>query len=584
MDTTKPRFGELLIQHNLIAAENLDKVLQKQKTEGGKLSRLLVEMGFIEEGVLVNFLAKQLNIPVVDLKSYTLTPELVQKLPEALSRRYQAILLEENDHGYLLGMVDPQDIIAIDELSHYLKRPLKLALILEKDWLVAMNSVYPHTEEISTYAKALSEEVTVKADETGASLQDAYDAPVTKLLQSLFHDAAQMRASDIHIEPDEKVVRIRQRIDGVLQETIIHETGIAAALALRIKLMASLKIAEKRLPQDGRFSIKLHNRTIDVRVSSMPVQYGESIVMRLLDQANISLKMDQLGIPTDVLKTLKKLVQLPQGMILVTGPTGSGKTSTLYAMLNELNSPENKIITVEDPVEYRLPRVNQVQVNPQIGLTFAQVLRAALRQDPDIIMVGEIRDKETVSIALNAAMTGHFVLATMHTNDAISSAIRIMEMQGENYVVASGLRAVISQRLLRKICDNCAVPAKPTVTQKAWITKYASKESSKINLKEGKGCAQCYQTGYKGRIPTFELFEMNDEIVAALLKNNIEEFHKAVRNTGFKTLTENGMQLAMQGITTIAEVLRVTADENTLSELSDDNATNGAPEYAHLQL
>jgi MSHA biogenesis protein MshE len=448
MDTAKPRFGELLIKHQLITAENLEKVLQKQKAQGGKLSRLLVEMGFIEEDVLSTFLAKQLNIPIIDLKTYKLTPSVVQKIPESLSRRYQAILLEENAQGYLLGMVDPQDIMAIDELTHHLKQSVKLALVLEKDWLFAINSVYLHTEEISTYAKALSEEVTVTEDDgSGASLQDAYDAPVTKLLQSLFHDATQMRASDIHIEPDEKVVRIRQRIDGVLQENVINETGIAAALALRIKLMASLKIAEKRLPQDGRFSIKLHNRNIDVRVSTMPVQYGESIVMRLLDQSNINLKIDQLGIPAPVLKTLQRLVQLPQGMVLVTGPTGSGKTSTLYALLNELNSPENKIITVEDPVEYRLPRVNQVQINPQIGLTFAQVLRAALRQDPDVLMVGEVRDKETVSIALNAAMTGHFVLATMHTNDALSSALRILEMEGENYVVASGLRAVIAQRL-----------------------------------------------------------------------------------------------------------------------------------------
>lgn len=584
METAKPRFGELLIQHHLITGENLEKVLQKQKTQGGKLSRLLVEMGFIEEEVLLKFLARQLNIPVIDLKTYKLAPALIQKLPESLSRRYQAILLEENAEGYLLGMVDPQDIMAIDELAHYLKQPINLALITEKDWLFAINSVYLHTEEISTYAKALSEEVTVEeGDTSGASLQDAYDAPVTKLLQSLFHDAAQMRASDIHIEPDEKVVRIRQRIDGVLQENVIHETGIAAALALRIKLMASLKIAEKRLPQDGRFSIKLHNKNIDVRVSTMPVQYGESIVMRLLDQSNINLKIDQLGIPTPVLKTLQKLIQLPQGMILVTGPTGSGKTSTLYAMLNELNSPENKIITVEDPVEYRLPRVNQVQVNPQIGLTFAQVLRASLRQDPDILMVGEIRDKETASIALNAAMTGHFVLATMHTNDAISSAMRILEMEGESYVVASGLRAVIAQRLLRKICENCAVSAKPNVAQKAWISKFAEKDASKITLKESKGCPQCYQTGYKGRIPTFELFEMNDEIAATLIKNDIGEFTAAVRRTGFTTLAQNAMQLAFQGITTISEVLRVTADESSFSDMVDsESAAAGAIEYANL--
>lgn len=582
MEAVKPRFGESLIQHKLISPADLEEVLKKQKAEGGKLSRLLVEMGYLDEEVLSDFMAKQLNIPLMDLKKQVLDPEIIRKLPEALSRRYQAILLEENEEYFLLGMVDPQDIIAIDELTHYLERPVKLVLVHEKDWTFVMNSIYLHTEKISAYAKELSAEVgpheSINISE--ANMQDAYDAPVTKLLQSLFHDAVQMRASDIHIEPDENSLRIRQRIDGVLQENIIHESGIAAALALRLKLMASLKIAEKRLPQDGRFSIKIANKAIDIRLSTMPVQNGESIVMRLLDQSSVTLKMDQLGIPSAVLKTLYKLIKLPHGMVLVTGPTGSGKTSTLYSMLSELNSPENKIITVEDPVEYRLPRINQVQVHPQIGLTFAHILRSALRQDPDILMVGEIRDKETATIALNAAMTGHFVLATMHTNDAVSSAMRLLNMESESYVVAAGLRAVIAQRLLRKICQSCITDYSPDVQEKIWIRKFLGEDAEKMTLKTGKGCSHCYHTGYKGRIPTFELFEVDDEIADTLVKNDMPKFHQVVRAKGFVTLAENAIQLAVQGITTMAEVLRVTACDD--SNLPPDLVEEGALENASV--
>jgi len=571
--TPRPRFGELLVQHRLINAEDLDKILLKQKSEGGKLSHLLVASGYVEEATLVNFLANQLGIPVIDLKNYSMNPSVCRELSESNARRFQAILLEENSEGYLVGMVDPQDIIAVDELTHHLGRPVRLAIVSEKDWTFALNSIYPHGEEISTYAKALSQEVAApktQVDADGASLQDAYDAPVTKLLQSLFHDAVQMRASDIHIEPDEGLLRIRQRIDGVLHENIIRETGIAQALALRLKLMAGLKIAEKRLPQDGRFSIKIYNRSIDVRLSSMPVQHGESIVMRLLDQTSLNLKIDQLGIPEEVLATLKRLIQLPNGMVLVTGPTGSGKTSTLYSLLNELNKPENKIITVEDPVEYRLPRINQVQVHAQIGLTFASVLRAALRQDPDILMVGEIRDKETATIALNAAMTGHFVLATMHTNDAISSVMRLMEMENDGYVVAAGLSAVIAQRLLRKICETCVEEYDPSVKEKSWLQRYLGKKMSAATFKKGKGCVQCYHTGYKGRIPTFEIFEVNNVVAESLIKCDLVDFNETVKKEGFVSLAENAIGLASKGVTTIEEVVRVSFSAEDLKGIQSN--------------
>jgi MSHA biogenesis protein MshE len=565
----KPRLGELLISHHVITAEQLKKVLEKQQAEGGKISHLLVDMGYVDEETLLKFLSQQLNVPFIDLKHYELNPDLVHRLSESFTRRSQVILLDETEEGFLVGMVDPQDIIAADELSRLLKRPIKLALIRESDWLTCIDSVYRHAEEISTFAKELSEEVgTEKRGDSGqsANLEEAYEAPVTKLLQSLFRDAISMRASDIHIEPDESILRIRQRIDGVLHERDISEKGIAPALSLRLKLMGGLKIAERRLPQDGRVTITINGKDIDIRLSTMPVQYGESVVMRLLDKSSISLNLEQLSITPTILDAMRKLLKLPYGMILITGPTGSGKTSTLYAMLSELNDEETKIITVEDPVEYRLPRINQVQVNPQIGLTFASVLRAALRQDPDVIMIGEIRDSETASIALNAAMTGHFVLATMHTNDAISSVTRLMEMQNETYVVASGLRAVMSQRLLRKVCDLCGENHELTVPERAWLKKVMGEKYAKIEFKSGKGCKHCYNTGYKGRIPIFEYIEVNDEIADALTGNNLPAFTKAVKNTGYVTLLDSALALAEQGKTTVDEVLRVTATLSSLIE------------------
>ncbi|HEV2614618.1 MAG TPA: GspE/PulE family protein [Gammaproteobacteria bacterium] len=570
--TQKPRLGELLISHNVITAEQFKKVVEKQQAEGGKISHLLVDMGFVDEETLLRFLSQQLDIPFVDLKHYELNPDLVHRLSESFSRRSQVILLDETEQGFLVGMVDPQDIIASDELSRLLKRPLKLALVRESDWLTSIDAMYRHSEEISAYAKELSEEVgtETKVDSgQSANLEEAYEAPVTKLLQSIFRDAMQMRASDIHIEPDELTLRIRQRIDGVLHEREIAEKGIAPALSLRLKLMGGLKIAERRLPQDGRFSITIHGKEIDVRLSTMPVQYGESVVMRLLDKASINLNIEQLSISPSVLEAMKRLLKLPYGMILITGPTGSGKTSTLYAMLSELNDSETKIITVEDPVEYRLPRINQVQVHPQIGLTFASILRSALRQDPDVIMIGEIRDSETANIAMNAAMTGHFVLATMHTNDAVSSVTRLMEMENETYVVAAGLRAVMSQRLLRRICNECIKVHELDITEKMWLKKVMGERYAKVQFKSGAGCKHCFNTGFKGRVPIFELIEINDAIADTLTGNDLTAFSKAVKNTGYVTLLDSALALAEQGVTTVDEVLRVTATLSSLVESTE---------------
>lgn len=364
-------------------------------------------------------------------------------------------------------MADPLDIFAYDELVRVLKQPIKQAVVRESELLNTLDLVYRRTDEIASLAEELEDELGDDAFDLAdlSAESESADAPVVKLLQTLFEDAVQARSSDIHIEPDESVVRIRQRVDGgVLQEQVMKEKRVNAALVLRLKLMAGLNISEKRLPQDGRFNVRVKGRSIDVRVSTMPVQYGESVVMRLLDQSQGMLDLQGTGMPPHLLERFRKLIKKPpHGMILVTGPpTGSGKTTTLYGALTELNKPEVKIITAEDPVEYRLPRITQVQVNPKIGLEFANVLRASLRQDPDIILVGEMRDHETVEIGLRAAMTGHLVLSTLHTNDSISSAMRLIDMGGaEPFLVASSLLGVVAQRLVRRVCDNCKEPYQP---------------------------------------------------------------------------------------------------------------------------
>ena len=366
-----------------------------------------------------------------------------------------------------------------------------------------------------------------------------------------------MRASDIHIEPDDGLLRIRQRIDGILHENTLDQVAISAALVLRLKLMSGLDISEKRLPQDGRFNINIKGHNIDVRVSTMPVQHGESVVMRLLDQSAGLLTLDETGMPAKVLNKMRNALKRPHGMILVTGPTGSGKTTTLYGALSELNQSSKKIITVEDPVEYRLPRINQVQVNTKIGLNFASVLRTTLRQDPDILMVGEMRDQETVEIGLRGALTGHLVLSTLHTNDAITSAMRLIDMGAPSYLVASSLRAILAQRLVRRVCDKCSQDYTPDAQEMAWV-KHISEDFSGATFKVGQGRNSCNQTGYRGRVGVFELLEMNEAMMDALRLADTQAFSEAARsNPEFEPLSVMALAYASQGVTSLEEVFRV---------------------------
>jgi MSHA biogenesis protein MshE len=453
-------------------------------------------------------------------------------------------------------MSDPADLAALDILSGVLPKPVKVAVVSDAQLFQAYDRFYRRTEDIASFAQELAEEYQDDEEfDFDTGVDNEQDTAVARLLQSIFEDALQTKASDIHIEPDSEMLRIRLRVDGVLQENIIKEKNIASALVLRLKLMSGLDISEKRLPQDGRTNMRIKGHSIDVRVSTMPVQNGESVVMRLLDQSAGVLSLEQTGMPAALLKRFRVLLKRPHGMILVTGPTGSGKTTTLYGALSELNQPSAKIITVEDPVEYRLPRINQVQTNSKIGLNFSNVLRTTLRQDPDIIMVGEMRDQETAEIGLRGALTGHLVLSTLHTNDAISSAVRLLDMGAPGYLVASSLRAVIAQRLVRKVCESCSEAYQPTREESLWL-KSIDSQVANVTFRCGRGCQTCNNTGYRGRVGVFELLEMTESMMNALKTNDSVQFGQAaLHSPGFVPLAQVALTYAKMGITTGEEVL-----------------------------
>jgi len=557
----KVRIGDLLVQNGVITEEQLMSALARQKKTRQKLGKALVVLGYVAEEQFLNFLAQQLKIPMVDLSRYNFNHNDVLKLTETHARRFRCVVLKEEADFFLIGMADPLDISAYDEIQRLLPKPIELAVVPDSQLLGILDQMYRRTSEIDDWADQLSDEIVEDTfDSAKLSATDDADIPVVRLLKSIFEDAVSVGASDIHIEPDEKVLRIRQRVDGLLQEHVMKDARIAPALILRLKLMAELNISEKRLPQDGRFNITVKGHSIDVRMSTMPIQFGESVVMRLLDQTDGLIELDNIGLPDRMRARLGKLIKEPNGLLLVTGPTGSGKTTTLYGALNELNVAEKKILTVEDPVEYRLPRINQIQVHPKIGLDFATVLRSCLRQDPDILLVGEIRDLETAQIALRASMTGHFVLSSLHTNDAISSAMRLIDIGIEGYIVATALRAVLAQRLVRKICEHCKVDYQPTAQEQAWLSvKCAHTHIVNTGFKQGTGCTSCNNTGYIGRVGIFELLEMDNEMSDALRENNSSSFAQATRDSNsYQPLVLSALEKAVAGVTSLEEVFRVT--------------------------
>jgi len=557
----KVRLGEILVQQKLLTAEQLQAALDEQKKTGRRLGRVVIEKRFVTEEQISEALARQLNIPYINLKHYNTRRELALKLPETQARRFRALVLEDAGTTYKVGMADPTDLMAYDEIVRILRRDIDIAVVTETELLRTIDRVYRRTEQISGLALELEAEMGEAAVDFGALAltPGLEEAPVVKLLQTVFEDAVQARASDIHIEPQEKRLQIRFRIDGMLHPQTEADAKIASAVVLRLKLMSGLDISEKRLPQDGRFNVKLRSQQIDVRISTMPTQFGESVVMRLLNQASGILGIENIGLAPEMLATLRSVIHRPSGMVLVTGPTGSGKTTTLYAALAELNTSERKIITVEDPVEYRLPGINQVQINDKIELSFARVLRSALRQDPDVILVGEMRDQETVETGMRAAMTGHIVFSTLHTNDAVSTPIRLLDMGAPRYMVALSLQLVIAQRLLRVVCESCAQPYEPLPHEREWLRTELGDAVDGQGYVRGRGCSHCNGTGYQGRTGAYEMLEMTNPVVEAANSEDVQAFVRAARaQMAGNTLRRHAVQLVASGRTTAEEGMRIS--------------------------
>ena len=553
------RLGEVLVSKGLISAEQLDQALALQKSSGRRLGRVLTELKFVTDAQIAEVVADQLGVEFVDLTQRELDPAAVRRLSEAQARRFRAIVLgpKRDGSGTLeVGLVDASDMLTIDQLGRVLKTDLQPVVVTEDALLGAIERIYQRKEEMAGLASQVAAEVGDVLNLSGLeSSASADDAPIVKLLNSIFQSATTRNVSDIHVEPQERSLQIRFRIDGVMQVQSSPDPRIAGAVVQRLKLMASLDISEKRLPQDGRFRVRVGTAMLDVRMSTLPTQFGESVVMRLLAQNADRLNLDLLEMPPAILKRLRVALGASAGMVLVTGPTGSGKTTTLYAALAELNSPEAKIITVEDPVEYRLPGLNQVQVNDKVDLTFSRVLRACLRQDPDVILVGEMRDAETAEIGLRAALTGHLVLSTLHTNSAAGTPMRLRDMGVAPYMVALGVRLVIAQRLLRTICRHCKAGARAETHEAEWLAE--EPEFAPPALYRGAGCPACHHTGYSGRSAVYEMIEMNPALTHLANADDPAGFAAEARRAFADfTLRRAALRLVAEGRTTVAEAMR----------------------------
>lgn len=553
----RKRLGDLLIEEGIVSEDQVQQALNAQHSTGQKLGDALIDLGFISEKQMLEFLSQQLSLPLIDLSRAPVDADAVQILPEVHARRLRAMVVARNGDTLRVAMSDPADLFIQESLMNLLGQyDLEFIIAPERQLVDSFDRYYRRTKEIASFAEQLqAEHQDVEGFDYGIDEGDSEEVTVVKLVNSMFEDAVQVGASDIHIEPDDKVLRLRQRVDGVLHETLLNEVNIASALVLRLKLMAHLDISEKRLPQDGRFNIKVRGQSIDIRMSTLPTQYGESVVMRLLNQSSGLRKLEDSGLPPELLARLRRQLSRPHGMILVTGPTGSGKTTTLYGALSELNEPGKKIITAEDPVEYRLPRITQVQINSKIDLTFSRVLRTFLRQDPDIILIGEMRDQETVEIGLRAALTGHLVLSTLHTNDAVDSALRMIDMGAPGYLVASAVRAVVAQRLVRRVCPDCKTTDVLDESRQQWL---AGRFPNQIGttFHKGAGCQNCNLTGYRGRVGVFEMLELESEMMDKLRANDAVGFAQAARRSeNYKPLLASAMELALQGTVSLDEVM-----------------------------
>ncbi len=561
---------QILLKEKMISEKVLQELQTREITSGNHIGKYLVERGYIHEEDLTKAISKQLNITCLKKTDYPESPVSIEDLniPVNYLIEHKCLPVKLDKDKLTIAMVDPLDFYTIDNLKLTLGLNIEVCLSSEKDILETLESRYGSGASVmERIVGGMGEEELELLSSTNSGdveqLKDmASEAPVIRLVNLIISRAVEIEASDIHFEPFENDLKIRYRIDGLLHDMEAPTKLLQNAITSRIKIMAKLNIAERRLPQDGRIKHRVSGKEIDLRVSTIPTVYGESVVLRILDRENVILDLTKLGFPIAPLKQFESIIRKPYGMLLVTGPTGSGKTTTLYASLNKLNSPEKKIITIEDPIEYQLHGVNQIHVKPQIGLTFADGLRSIVRQDPDIIMVGEIRDAETANIAIQAALTGHMVFSTVHTNDSAGAITRLSDMGIEHYLMASAIVGVLAQRLIRKICLHCKEVVKMS---NQYIDKIGSEigEALEINeLFEGKGCEKCNETGYRGRIGIYELLLMSDEIHDMILKKTSSVYIKEkARSLGMTTLRGDGWQKVKDGITSVSEIHRITLEE-----------------------
>lgn len=554
------KIGEILISKGLIVEEQLLEGLDVQKKTRARIGEILVEIGYLTENDVFEALGDQLGVPFVSLSFYSVDPNVIQTVPENLARQHKVIPLFKIGNSLTLGMVDPLNLTVIDQVVRAVGMDVEPAICSETDIENAIDHYYGTSGTMDEVIQVLGieEEEHEEAVDTSTLAQMAVDAPIVKLVNLILAQAVKDRASDIHVEPEENLLRVRYRVDGIMREVYTQPKKLQNAIISRLKIMSNLNIAEHRVPQDGRIQMMIDNRPIDMRVSTLPTIYGENVVMRIIDKSNLMLNLTDLGFG-DQEDTLREILGRPNGIILVTGPTGSGKTFTLYSALNEVSKIEVNTITLEDPVEYRLPLIRQSQVNVKAEMTFAAGLRSILRQDPDIVMVGEIRDAETAKIAVEAALTGHLVLATLHTNDAPGALPRLIDMGVEAFLVSTAIGGVIAQRLVRRICSGCKVSYEPSKT----LVKAIGLDGEKVTLYKGEGCRGCNGTGYRGRAGLFEILAMNTEIRELTIANaSSDKIRKAAIKGGMKTLRQDGILKALQGITTIEEIMRVTAELN----------------------
>jgi general secretion pathway protein E len=560
----RKRIGELLIERGKLDLATLERALRLQQESGEKLGALLVTLGVVAQRDVAEALAAQLELPMVDVAGYPEFPILEERVSARFLRETRSLPLHEDEAFVALAMVDPTDAYTIGAFEMVTGRAVRPMIAMPAELEAALERLYGSGKSAQSQ---LIGDVETRGDELAfdadvQQLKDlASEAPVIRLVSLLITNALDMRASDIHVEPFENKLNVRYRVDGVLHDVESPPKRLSAAVISRIKIMANLDIAERRLPQDGRIRLRVQGKEIDLRVSTVPTMHGESVVMRILDKGGVALDFQKLGFEDDTLKIFLDVLMEPHGILLVTGPTGSGKTTTLYTALDRLNQPDVKILTVEDPVEYQMVGINQIQVKPQIDLTFANALRSIVRQDPDVIMIGEIRDLETAQIAVQSALTGHLVLSTVHTNDAASTVNRLLDMGVEDYLLTSTVVGILAQRLVRKLCPHCKEPyhALPEVVEQLGLAKFG--DTRDMTLFHAKGCAHCGHTGYLGRFCILEMLPMTDPLRSLVMKHaNSNELKAEAQHGGMLTMYEDGMRKAIRGDTTFEEVLRVTRE------------------------